>query len=96
MGEVCQTCGLPDELCVCEDIDKSATAVEIHIEERRYGKQMTIVTGFGDEVDIDDLSSYLKSNLGCGGTTDDGTIELQGDHLDRVPELLAEKGIDVE
>jgi len=43
------------------------------------------------------LASNLKRSLGCGGTIqDDGTIELQGDHRDRVPELLAEYNIRVE
>ncbi len=96
MGEVCTDCGLPEELCVCEDISKSSNTVSIETEERRYGKQVTIISGFDDDFDIDELSSELKSALGCGGTTRDGEIELQGEHLDRVENLLAERGIKVE
>lgn len=96
MGEVCKTCGLPHELCVCEDIDKSDTEVSITTEERSYGKEMTIIEGFGPEIDVDDLASELKSSLGCGGTTKDGRIELQGNHTDSIRELLDERGIPVE
>ncbi len=96
MGEVCPTCGLPDELCVCEDISKSSNTVSLDVEERRYDKMMTIIKGFDDDFEIDDLASELKSSLGCGGTTKSNSIELQGDHLERVVDLLNDRGINVE
>jgi translation initiation factor 1 len=93
MAEVCATCGLPDELCVCEDISKDGQQVNIQIDERRFGKQMTIVDGFdAGTVDVEALASDLKSQLACGGTVHDDTIELQGDHRDRIDEILAEHG----
>jgi translation initiation factor 1 len=99
-SEICETCGLPTELCVCADVATTELHTTLSLEERSFDKVVTLInaTGITDTtVDISSLASNLKRSLGCGGTIqDDGTIELQGDHRDRVPELLAEYNIRVE
>jgi len=45
--------------------------------------------------DLEALASESKTALGTGGTAKEGRIELQGDHAERVRELLAARGYDV-
>lgn len=92
MGETCIQCGLPQKLCLCEETTTTGEVVTLRIDERRYGRQMTIIEGFDTTVNLDNLASDLKSTLACGGTVTDRTIELQGDHRDRIDSALRKYG----
>ena len=97
MSDICQVCGLPKEICVCEDIAREQQKISIAVDKRRYGKMMTVVDGVNpNEVDINALVSKLKSICACGGTIKVGKIELQGDHRTRVKETLEKMGFVVE
>lgn len=85
--------GLPEELGIDEDLGRSATALSVRTDTRRYGKAVTIVSGFDPKrTNLKEVASTLKRKLACGGTVEDDEIELQGDHAERVPELLRELG----
>ncbi|WP_265109258.1 translation initiation factor [Halosolutus halophilus] len=87
---------LLDELDTQGDLETSQQVLSIRTESRRYDKPVTIVEGFDLPTDeIQSIASDLKSSMGTGGTVDEGRIELQGDHRDRVPDLLRERGFDV-
>lgn len=97
MSEICAKCGLPKDLCVCEDIAREQQKIEITVDKRRYGKMMTIVDGINpNELDIDTLITKLKKKCASGGTIKEGRIELQGDHRTKVRETLEEMGFIVE
>lgn len=59
----------------------------------RGGKTVTLVKGFvGTEEDLLELGRMLKSRCGVGGSAKDGQIIIQGDHRERVVELLLKEG----
>lgn len=96
MSEICPKCGLPKEICVCEDIAREHQIVEIKIDKRRYGKTMTIIEGIDEKsADMKSLVSKLKSICASGGTVKGGRIELQGDHRNKVKEYLEGLGYTV-
>jgi translation initiation factor 1 len=86
-------CGLPKELCVCEEIAREQQRISVYSMTRKFGKMVTIVEGIDEkQLDPKELTKKLKSKLACGGTWKDGKIELQGDHTARVKEVLVEMG----
>jgi len=97
MAEICSVCGLPKELCMCEEIAREQQIVKISTDSRRYGKVVTIVNGIdSNDIDIDDLARKLKTKCASGGTAKDGKIELQGEHKKKVQQALEEMGFKTE
>ncbi|RLE82690.1 MAG: stress response translation initiation inhibitor YciH [Thermoprotei archaeon] len=97
MSEICPICGLPKDLCVCEAISKEEQQIRIRLERRKGRREVTIVEGIDEkDFDLSSLATKLKSRLACGGTAKNGRIELQGDHREKVKNILVEMGFPVE
>src|SRR3989475_11511675 len=80
MADVCSTCGLPKDLCVCGTISMEQQTVKARLEMRKWGKPATIVEGIdGKSVDLGDLATKLKTHCACGGASNNNAIILQGD-----------------
>ena len=93
MSKICDVCGLPEELCACDDFHKEVQNLKVFTVRRRFGKLMTIIEGMDEhEIDIKDLTKTLKEKCACGGTAKNGQIELQGDHKVKVKKVLSEMG----
>lgn len=92
--EICPKCGLPKQACVCEQIVKDSQTINVTTDRKRYGKIVTVVSGFESGIDMKKITKALKNKLACGGTYKENTIELQGDHRDRIKDLLVDLGFD--
>uniref|UniRef100_UPI004025DC00 translation initiation factor n=1 Tax=Alloprevotella sp. TaxID=1872471 RepID=UPI004025DC00 len=59
----------------------------------RGGKTVTLVRGFiGSTDDLQSLCKLLKQKCGVGGSAKDGEIIIQGDHRQRLVEILKKEG----
>jgi len=96
-GTMCPVCRRPKGQCACRQ-PQAATAgdgvVRVSRETAgRGGKAVTVVRGLGlAEAALTTLAKQLKAVCGAGGTVKDGVVEIQGDHCERVIELLKQQG----
>jgi len=93
MSEICTTCGLPKELCVCEEIAKESQKIIVKTVKKKFGKYNTVIEGIDSkDIDTKEVLKKLKTLLACGGTIKQGVIELQGDHKQKVKNALIQMG----
>lgn len=99
-GRMCPDCGRAINACICrteESMPAGDGIVRISRETKgRKGKGVTIITGLPlKPSELKQLARELKNRCGCGGTVKDGTIEIQGDHRDKLFDVLKAKGYTV-
>ena len=62
----------------------------------RGGKTVTLIKNLVlSEMDSKALAKQLKQACGSGGTVRDGQIEIQGDHRDKISQILRDWGYKV-
>jgi len=96
-GRICKSCQRPTGSCTCKEDDEKPTesgAVKIQRESKgRKGKTVTVITGLPlSKSQLKVLEKELKARCGCGGTTKDGAIEIQGDHSELLLKELNSRG----
>lgn len=75
-------------------LPKEKQLLRISLDKRnRKGKAVTLITGFtGTNDDLETLGKLLKTKCGVGGSAKDGEIIVQGDHRQKVLEILQKEG----
>ena len=59
----------------------------------RKGKTVTVIAGFQVKPEtLADLLKQLKTQCGTGGTVKDNEIEIQGDHTQKLVQILTQLG----
>ncbi|HYW18571.1 MAG TPA: translation initiation factor [Nodularia sp. (in: cyanobacteria)] len=59
----------------------------------RKGKTVTVISGFQTKPEVlGDLVKQLKSQCGSGGTVKDNEIEIQGEHKQKILDILTKLG----
>ena len=73
---------------------RAKDVVRVHRETKgRGGKAVSLIKGISlADNELQALGKQLKNACGSGGTVKDGVIEVQGDHGDRLVELLKAQG----
>lgn len=102
---LCSTCGKPEGTCTCASEARRHEGSAVISAPRdgyvriardrksRGGKTVTILAGIpGDPAQVTELAQSLKKLCGSGGTVKGDSIEIQGDHRDRIESRLKELG----
>lgn len=102
-GQLCPGCKEAVDQCICDllaDQQRLGSldgVVRIRRETAgRKGKGVTTVTGVPlAEKELKELAKKLKQQCGTGGSLKDGVIEIQGDHREKLKQLLEQQGFNV-
>ncbi|WP_299198167.1 translation initiation factor Sui1 [uncultured Amphritea sp.] len=102
-GQLCPGCKEAVDQCVCDQLADQQRlgsldgVVRIRRETAgRKGKGVTTITGVPvAEKALKELAKKLKQQCGTGGSLKDGVIEIQGDHREKLKQLLEQQGFNV-
>ena len=100
---VCERCGQLETACACPPLPVAKSVIppakqtaRLALEKRKKGKVVTVISGLAAAGnDLPALLKRLKNQCGAGGTQEGDSLEIQGDHLDRLRTLLGEMGYKV-
>lgn len=79
------------------DLPPAQQTLQVQVSRKgRGGKTVTLITGFSHSPEaLATLARQLKAHCGTGGTVKDHTLEIQGDHREKLVSLLTAQGYGV-
>lgn len=92
MAEICPKCGMIQDLCACEILDKEEVKkIRVYVTKKKFRKLVTIIEGI-DKNRVSEAAKSLKNAFACGGSSKGGVVVLQGDHKKKVKDVLVGMG----
>jgi len=97
----CDRCGALEADCKCPPLPAARISPDKHVarllvERRKKGKVVTIIRGLtAAGNDLPALLRRLKSQCGAGGALQNDSLEIQGEHVERIRAALTELGYGV-
>ncbi len=96
-GRMCPDCRQPSAACRCRRAAQPPLGdgiVRVGRETKgRKGRGVTTISGIAlDQDGLKKLVRKLKQQCGTGGSVKNGIIEIQGDHRDKLVEILQKDG----
>lgn len=76
-----------------ESAKSNGRPVKVRTEKRKQTVVTVVLNLDRSESEMRELASFLKKRTGGGGTVKNGVVEVQGDKVQLVRQLLLEKGI---
>jgi translation initiation factor 1 len=99
-SNLCGTCGRSLHKCKCKSEARpigtnTARTPQIQLEKKsRGGKEVTVVSHLGlSGAQLSEILQLIKRRLGTGGTLKNQSLEIQGNRIAEVRELLSSQGI---
>ena len=93
----CDRCGALEADCKCPPLARplagNRQVARLAVEKRKKGKVVTVIRGLAaTRNDLPALLSQLKNHCGAGGAVQEDSLEIQGEHIDRIRRILTELG----
>jgi translation initiation factor 1 len=84
---------LIDDIERVNPVEVSQQRVRIHLDRKGGGKIVSVVKGLQESTEImNSLAKMLKKGCGVGGAVKNSEILIQGNHREKIQNLLSKKG----
>ena len=96
-GKTCEVCGNSNTECICNnqnsEIIKKLIVYLKRDKKGRAGKTVCVISNL--KGDLKTFQKELQKKCASGGSLKNGSIEIQGDHLNKIKTFFEEKGYTV-